>query len=144
MGSFLHIETGSFGVLLDAESIYEVLGDKDDQFDEQNSASGYYRWRGKSLLVVNCRKLFELKENSKESKSKGVGVVYAPYDDGTPLILEIERVVCLEPVAEDDFLPLSGVPEKAKLFFDKVFLKEGLHLFRLRRPLPVASFLLGC
>lgn len=142
MKSYLYVMVENIPMLLDSDSVYEILPlavDTVHQQKGQNCTSGYFKWRDQVLPIINARDLLELP--STVTTSQGAGVVYRGGIDKPAFFLVIDEVVKILSIGLESFLPLPKVPEKTGNIFDKIYVDEDelRQVYRFRNSFSVET-----
>ena len=139
---YLNVDAGNYHLLLNSQSIIEVI-DSDTLQDESSRSDNimYWIWRDEKLPVVNIYNLLQEREENQQTSKDIMGVVRQREE--TRIIMAVNHINGLLQLEENDFSLLPPLPEKAARLFDKTFqdTKEQIQLLRLRYPLPLDDLL---
>ncbi len=139
MKSFLYVMVEKIPLLIDGESIHEILPLTENglsQATNSGSTSGHFDWRNQLLPIVNARALLEL-PIANESTQRA-GIVYQTNPDQTPIFLVVDEVVRILKLGLSAFVSLPNVPEQLRFLFDKLYVDTDLQrqAYCFRNPLP--------
>lgn len=132
MNSYLYIVTGEIPLLLNSQSIGEVVT-LTREVNYQHGDS--YEWRDQLLPVVDMNLWLE---QNHASDKRTIGVVYYADEQSSPLFILVDSIFHLIELADKELHRFPNASERANNFFDLVYSDASTEqqAYHLRNPLP--------